>query len=452
MTASKTPAPPADRRWLLAVFAVLSAMTLVVLDAGMANVALPALAGALNATPADAVLVVTAYQAGLIMALLPAGALGERFGHRRIFMAGVATFAASSLLCMASPSLPFLIAARLAQGLGGAAIMALGIALLRFSVPAGQFGAAVGWNALTVALASAVAPSLGAAVLSVAGWPALFAVTLPLAAAALASARTLPSTPRKPDGPGFAAMALNAIGFGLLIVAAGTVLDRPGLAALLLVAGALAFGLLVRGERFSAAPLIPLDLLRIQPVRLSAIASVCCFAAQTGGLMSLAFLLQHGLDQTPLAAGLCMTAWPLAVAPAAVLAGRLADRTPTAWLCAAGGFCLSGGLAGAATLPATADPRMLLPWIALCGLGFGLFQSPNNRNLFLSAPLHRGGAAGGLQGSARVSGQTLGALMVALLFQLTTAEATPTVALAIAAILAMTSAIVSLFRGLGPSA
>ena len=150
----------------IAIFAVLSAMSLVVLDAGMVNVALPSMAQSLNATPAISILAVTAYQTGLIMALLPSAALGERFGYRRVFVCGVWIFTIASILCATSSSLPWLVAARTLQGLGGSAVMALGIALLRFTVPPGRVGAAIGWNALTVALSSAASPAFGALLLS----------------------------------------------------------------------------------------------------------------------------------------------------------------------------------------------------------------------------------------------------------------------------------------------
>ncbi len=146
---------PRPRR-TLAIAAVLGAMSMVVLDAGMANVALPTLAQAMGASPADAVLVVTAYQTALVMALLPCAAVGERFGNRRVFRGGVGLFVVASILCAASPSLPWLIGMRFLQGLGGAAVMALGVALVRASVSPRELGAAIGWNALTVALSSAV--------------------------------------------------------------------------------------------------------------------------------------------------------------------------------------------------------------------------------------------------------------------------------------------------------
>ena len=429
-----------------AIFAVLSAMTLVVLDAGIANVALPTLGPALGVSPAAAVLVVTAYQAGLLMALLPAGALGGRLGHARVFALGIVLFGAASAGCALAPSLVWLVAARFLQGLGGAAIMALGVALLRLIVPAERLGAAIGWNALTVALASAAAPSLGSAILSIAPWPALFAVNLPLAAAALLAARRLPASPGRGRAPDLASVLLNALAFGLLILAAEAAPGAGRLAALLGAAGLLALVLLVRREARRADPLIPLDLLAAPAFRLSVAASVCCFSAQSAGLLALPFLLRRGLGQTPLAAGLHITIWPLSVALAAVVSGRLADRLSTAWLCALGGGVLALGLAGLSLCPPRGGTLELAPFLMLAGLGFGLFQSPNNRSLFLSAPRERSGAAGGMQGTARVSGQTLGALLTSLLFATIGIEAAPRTALALGAVLALAAALASLAR------
>lgn len=430
----------------MAVFAVLAAMALVVLDAGIANLALPVLGRAFGLSAGHSILIVTAYQAGLVMALLPAGALGERYGYRRVFVAGVTLFALASAACAVALSAPWLVAARLVQGLGGAAVMALGVALLRQTVGSGRLGAAIGWNALTVALASAAAPSLGALLLSAGGWRAMFALSLPLAAAVLVATRALPASPRSTSRPDLVATALNAAAFGLLILAAELAIASPYLAGLLLAVGAGLLAALVRREVGRPDPLIPVDLLRLRPLRLSVLASVCCFAGQTAGLVALPFLLQQGLGQTPLVAGLYLTLWPTGVAVAAVIAGRLSDRLSAAWLCAAGGLCLAAGLTGAALWPLDGGATGLLPFIALAGAGFGLFQTPNNRTLFLSAPPTRGGAAGGLQGSARVVGQTAGGLAMTLLFGLLAAGTAPSVGLGLAAALALAAGLISLLR------
>ncbi|PTL85005.1 MFS transporter [Vitiosangium sp. GDMCC 1.1324] len=431
-----------------AIAAVLAAMGMVVLNAAVANVALPTIARSLQVTPALSVRVVIAYQTALVMALLPCAALGESLGYRRVFTGGVALFTAASALCALAPSLAWLVAARFLQGLGGAGVMALGVALLRFTVPHGQLGAAIGWNALTVALSSAAGPTVGAAILSVGSWPWLFAVNLPLGVAVVALAgRALPRVAGTGRPLDLLSVALNAGGFAALVVGAELAPERPALAVALLVAAVLGLAALVRREAPRSAPLIPLDLLRAASFRLSVIASVCCFAGQAAGMVALPFYLQHALGRGALATGLYITPWPLTVAVAAPIAGRLANRVPTGWLCAAGGACLSTGLAAAALWPLRGDPRPLVPIVMLCGLGFGLFQTPNNRNMFLAAPRERSGAAGGLQGTARLAGQTLGAVVMTLLFALAPVDAAPRIGLGIGAVLALAAGLVSAGRG-----
>ncbi|MBS0298191.1 MAG: MFS transporter [Proteobacteria bacterium] len=429
-----------------AIFAVLASMALVVLDAGVANVALPTIARTLRVAPGAAILVVSAYQTALVMALLPCGALGERFGYRRVFAGGAALFTLASALCALAPTLAWLAAARFAQGLGGAAIMALGVALLRFSVPAGRFGAAIGWNALTVALCAAAGPSLGALILTGAGWPWLFAANLPLGALVLVATRALPAGPRGVGGLDVVSAVLNAAMFGALVAGAELAPRTPAGAAALLGVAAIALAALIRREAPRRAPLIPIDLLRIDAFRISVIASVCCFAGQTAGLAALPFRLQHGLGLTPLTTGLCMTAWPLSVAASAGVVARVADRAPGAWLCAGGAGLLCVGLTGLALWPATMGAPGMTGLMALCGLGFGLFQTPNNRAMFLSAPPERSGAAGALQGTARLTGQTAGAVILTLLFATIGSEAAPRTAFGLGAVLALAASVVSALR------
>ncbi len=436
-------------RRAIAVACVLAAIVLVVLDAAIANVALPAIARSLAVTPAVSVRVVTAYQMALVMALLPCAALGESLGHRRVYAVGIALFTGASALCAFAPSLSFLVAARFVQGLGGAAIMSLGVALLRSAVPQHQLGAAIGWNALAVALASAAGPSVAALILSAASWPWLFAVNLPLGALVLLATRALPSVPgsSRPLDP--VSVALNASAFAALIVGAELLVERPAVATVTLTAAAISMVALVRRELPRVAPLVPLDLLRDASFRTSVIASACCFIGQGAAMVSLPFYLQHALGQDALHTGLLITPWPLTVALVAPFAGRLTDRISGAWLCAIGGSVLAIGLAGAALYPLAGRPHALVPFVVLCGAGFGLFQVPNNRNMFLSAPTARSGAAGGMQGTARLTGQTLGAVLMALLFTRLPIDVAPRVGLGVAAVMALTAGLVSTRRAPG---
>ncbi|MGN6517662.1 MAG: MFS transporter [Rhizomicrobium sp.] len=436
--------PGASRAW--AVASVLAAMVLVVLDAAIANVALPTIGRSLHVAPASAVRVVTAYQLGLVMMLLPVAALGESIGFRRVFVAGSGMFVLASVLCALSPSLPWLVAARFVQGIGGAAIMALGIALLRFIVPHERLGSAIGWNALTVALSSAAGPTLGAAILSIASWPWLFAVNLPVGLAVLAAARHLPKVQGTSRAVDLTSIGLNACVFLAFVAGSEFVLSNPSLAISLVIAAMILVAVLVRREVDHPAPLIPIDLMSSASFRVSIAASVLCFAGQSAALVALPFHLQHTLQLTPLMTGIYLTPWPLTVALAGPFAGRLSSRISTATLCLTGGLCLAAGLGLSALISSHGHWLPFSLCMMLCGLGFGLFNVPNNRNMLLSAPRERSGAAGGLQGMARLTGQTAGALMMTLLFSLSELSVAPRIGLAIGAVLTAGAGTVSLLR------
>jgi DHA2 family multidrug resistance protein-like MFS transporter len=220
----------------------------------------------------------------------------------------------------------------------------------------------------------------------------------------------------------------------------------PYRAVALLVLSAVSLVLLVRREAPRPAPLIPLDLLRSGTFRLSVIGSVCMFAAQMLAFVALPFYLQHGLGFSPLATGLYMTPWPLTVAIAAPTSGRLANRVSTAVLCAMGAVGLAIGLTLAAVWPLGQNIAPLIVFTVLSGLGFGFFQTPNNRNMLLSAPKARSGAAGGMQATARQTGQTSGAVIMAILFSLMPGTTAPRVGLAVGAVLAIIGAVVSCLR------
>ena len=440
------PAAVTRGRARLAIASILMALALVVLDASIVNVALPTLSRSLEVTAAASVLVVTAYQTALVMALLPCAALGESLGYRRVFIGGVALFTLASALCATAPTLAWLVAARFVQGLGAAAVMALGVALLRMVVPSDKLGVAIGWNALVVALTSASGPTTGAMILSLASWPWLFAVNVPLGVLVLTAALALPDRQGSARPLDWLSMALNMTAFALLVLGAESLPKAPDLAGLLLVGAALTLIVMVRREIPKAAPLIPLDLLGERSFRLSVIASIFCFTGQAASIVALPFYLQHALGLSPLAAGLYITPWPLMAAFAAWLAGRLARPGATAWVCAAGCACLSAGLCTASAWPLAGAPAGIVPMVMLCGFGFGLFQVTNNRNLFLAAPLQRSGAAGGLQSVARLLGQTAGVVLATLLFSALSLESAPRMCLGIGAILTLTAGLISMLH------
>ena len=192
-----------------------------------------------------------------------------------------------------------------------------------------------------------------------------------------------------------------------------------GLSGLWLLLAGLAVGVVyLRRQWRLTAPLFPVDLLRIPVFALSMGSSVGAFCAQMLGFLALPFLLLEAHGRSHLEAGLLITAWPLATAVVAPLAGRLIGRYPDGLLGGIGMAVFAAGLLSLGLLPAHPADWDMVWRMALCGAGFALFQSPNNHTIVTSAPLHRSGAASGMLGTARLTGQTLGAVLLAAIFAL----------------------------------
>ncbi len=437
---------PVPRRYW-AIAAIVLAISLSVLDSSIANVALPTIAGELGTTAATSIWVINAYQIAILVSLLPLASLGERVGYRRVSLGGLAVFTAASLTCSLAPSMPALVAARVLQGFGAAAIMSVNAALVRFTYPTRMLGRAIGINALAVASSAAIGPTIAAGILAVAPWRWLFAINVPLGLITLlVASRALPVTARSHRRLDRASAALHAGTFGLIACGLqGLAHDTAtALSAAQIGLGTVLGIVLVRHELGQQAPLIPFDLLRIRLFSLSIATSVCSFTAQMAALVALPFEIER-LGHGAVATGLLMTPWPVAVGFAAPVAGRLADRYPAGILGAAGLATLALGLLLLAALPEGGSAGALIWRMALCGLGFGLFQSPNNRTLILAAPRARSGAAGGMLGTARLLGQTVGAAGVAILFRIYPARGAD-LALFGAAAIALAAALVSLTR------
>lgn len=435
-----------------AIVCVALGITLAVLDGAIANVALPTIARDLRASDAASIWIVNAYQLAVTISLLPLASLGERIGYRRIYIGGLALFTAASLGCSLAGSLPALAVMRVIQGFGAAGIMSVNAALVRMIYPSSLLGRGLSINTMVVALSSALGPTVASAVLSVASWPWLFAINVPIGiAAVVGSVRALPANPRH-DAPYDTLSALmNACVFGLLIVAVdglGHGERHAYVAAEMVVAGVVGV-FFVKRQLSQPAPLLPVDLLRIPLFALSICTSIASFSSQMLAFVALPFWLQNTLGFSQVATGIYMTPWPLVMVVAAPLAGMLSDRYSAGTLGGIGLALLAAGLLSLATIgphPGTVD----IVWrMALCGTGFGLFQTPNNRAIMSSAPRMRSGGAGGMLGTARLTGQTLGAAIAALIFSVAPAHG-PTVALYVATAFAAIAAVVSTLRIASP--
>jgi DHA2 family multidrug resistance protein-like MFS transporter len=422
------------------------ALALSVLDGSIANIALPTIARDLSAAPAESVWVVNAYQLTIVVSLLPLAALGEIVGFRRVFQIGLVLFTAASLGCTLAQSLPELAIARAVQGLGAACVMAENGALMRLTYPPKLLGRGIGLNALVISVSAAVGPTIASGILAIAPWQWLFAINVPIGILTILIGRR--SLPDNETSGSFDIIGtfLNVLMFGLVFTCLD-MLTRDGITwldSLGLAVGIAAGVLLVRRSQRQDQPIIPLDLLKNGLFTLSIVTSVVSFSAQMLAFVMLPFYFEDVLHLSAVQTGLLMTPWFLAIGVIAPISGRLADRFPAAILGGVGLLVLAGGLVLLAVVPVGASMTDIGWRMALCGLGFGFFQAPNNRTLMFSAPIARSGAAGGMLATARLTGQTIGASFAAIAFRfLGNPES---VALGGAAVLAAGAAVVSMAR------
>lgn len=439
-----------------AILTIVLGLTMAVLDGAIANVALPTIASDLNASPAASIWIVNAYQIAIVIALLPLSFLGDMVGYRRIYKIGLVVLTFTSLACALSRSLEMLTFARVAQGLGGAALMSVNTALIRLIYPQRFLGRGMGINSFVVAVSSAAGPTIAAAILSLASWQWLFLINVPLGIVAFVLAmRFLPTNSARSKIIRFdlPSAIMNALTFGLLITAlSGFAQGQSTQLVLAEVAAMLVVGFFfVRRQLTMPVPLLPVDLLRIPLFSLSICTSICSFCAQMLAMVSLPFFLQSMMGRSEVETGLLLTPWPLATMVMAPLAGYLIEKCHAGLLGAIGLLIMACGLFGLALLPSSPSDLDIIWRMALCGAGFGLFQSPNNHTIVTSAPSHRSGGASGMLGTARLLGQSTGAALVALLFNLLGNNGTHT-ALLLAGTLAIVAALISGLRVTQPRA
>ena len=190
---------------------------------------------------------------------------------------------------------------------------------------------------------------------------------------------------------------------------------------------------------------MPVDLLRIRPLAYAVAASACTFAAQMASYVSLPFYFQQVLGRPYLEVGMLMGAWPVGTALVAPLAGRLSDRYSPATMSGIGAATMVAGMLWLALLPTHVSNAPILAGMFVAGLGFGFFQTPNNRAMLSAAPRARSGAAGGLQATTRVFGQSFGTALVAIAFSLSAAHG-PGLALVLGTVCAALAVAVNAIR------
>lgn len=407
-------------RWALAGLAL--SMLLSSLGTSSANVGLPTMAQAFGATFQDVQWIVLAYLLVITTLIVSVGRLGDIVGRRRLLLAGLGLFTAASVLCGLAPSLWLLIAARAAQGIGAAVMMALTMALVGETVPKAQTGRAMGLLGAMSAVGTALGPSLGGVLIAGLGWRSIFLVNLPLGLLAVYFAhRHLPMDPRdrQMERPAFDKLGTLLLASTLAAYALAMTLGRGNFGALnlvLLVAAVVGLALFLRAERAAASPLVRLAMLRDPVLSAGLATSALVSTVMMVTLVVGPFYLSHALGLGPALVGLVMTVGPLVVALAGVPAGRLADRFGAGPVTVAGLIGIAAGSFLLAALPtAFGVPGYVAPLVMLTA-GYSLFQTANNTAVMADVPADRRGVVSGMLNLSRNLGLVTGASVMGALF------------------------------------
>lgn len=408
-----------------AISAILIVLVMTVLDVTVVNVALPVLAVEFGISDSYAVWIITVYQLVITMLLLPLSSVGDLYSYRKTFLTGVGIFLCASVLCAVSRNFAMIIVSRAVQGIGAACVMSVNIALTRLIYPKEVLGRGLALNAMVIAIATAAGPTIAGAILSIASWHWLFLINVPFGLVAfILGYRLLPANPPRRDRAGYdwVGAVENIVVFGLIFYSLGS-FARKGNAVVntcLLLLGILIGIIYVRRQLGRANPMLPVDLLGIRLYSLSIITSVCSFIAQNVAMIALPFLFLDSLGFSEITTGLLMTPWPLATMIISPLAARFVERHNPGATAAAGMAVYAAGILLLLFLPESGASIWNIAWrMAVCGIGFGMFQTPNNIVMVMATPSARTGGAGGMQSTARLMGQTLGATLVTVVFAMT---------------------------------
>lgn len=414
----------------VAVIAVLIVLVMTVLDVTVVNVALPVMADKFGISDSDAVWIVTVYQLVITMLLLPMSSFGDRYSYRRCFMAGVLVFTISSVMCALSGSFAMIVAARALQGVGAASVMGVNIALTRLIYPREVLGRGLALNAMVIAIATAAGPTIAGAVLSGASWHWLFLINVPFGLVAFILGKKLlpPNPSREHHGHyDWLSAILNVVVFGLIFLSVGNFARKGDVTVntCILAVGVVTGIFYVRRQLGMESPMLPVDLFGIRLYSLSISTSVCSFIAQNLAMIALPFMFLNSYGFSEITTGLLMTPWPLATMIVSPLAASYVERHNAGITAACGMAVYAVGVVLLISAPSSGIAEWNIAWrMAVCGIGFGLFQTPNNIVMVMATPIHRTGGAGGMQSTARLVGQTLGATFVTIVFAMTTGVVT----------------------------
>lgn len=383
------------------------------LDGSIVNVALPEMAKNLSVTTQTIAWVVTSYLIMISTSILIFGKLGDIHGKTKIFKVGIVTFTIGSLLCGIPYSFPFLIIARVIQGIGASAFMANSQGIITQVFPRNERGKALGISGTFVALGSLVGPPLGGFIVTILNWNYVFLINVPIGIFVfIMGMRILPhkdmKTAERFDISGSilvvvtilslfgSLMAAETLGFSNPIILAGFAIAIVSLVIFLIV------------EKKKSAPLLHLSIFQNKLFSLSIFCAFVSFISIYSPIIIQPFYLQIVMHQSPAVTGLILTSFPLIMAVVAPISGHLSDKIGSEFLTLMGLILTSLGLFLLSTLTQSSKISTLILYVAIMSVGNGLFQSPNNSLVMSTVSPDKLGIAGSVNALVRNLGMVSG--------------------------------------------
>ena len=431
MTTSDTRPAGADtqrRAANLALAALSLSMLLSSLGTSIANVALPTLADAFAASFQAIQWIVLAYLLAITTLIVSVGRLGDMLGRRRLLLGGLALFTAASLACGIAPTLPLMIVARAAQGLGAAVMLALSMALVGETVPKEKTGSAMGLLGTMSAVGTALGPSLGGVLIGAFGWRAIFLVNVPFGLAALllvvryvpAERRTV-AAPARFDVIGTLLLALTLAAYALAMT-----LGRGHFGTLngaLLTAAAIGAVMFVLVELRVPSPLLRPAMFRDRNLSAGFAMSALVATVMMTTLVVGPFYLARALGLDAALVGVTLSAGPAIAALSGVPAGRVVDRFGAQGMTIAGLVAMAAGAALLAMMPAAFGVPAYVGAIVVLTAGYALFQAANNTAVMTGVGADKRGVVSGLLNLSRSLGLITGASAMGAVFAVASASA-----------------------------
>jgi EmrB/QacA subfamily drug resistance transporter len=412
-------------RWALASLSL--SMLLSSLGTSIANVGLPTLAQAFNASFQEVQWIVLAYLLAITTLIVSVGRLGDITGRRRLLLAGLFLFTVASVLCGVAPTLGLLIAARAAQGLGAAIMMALTLAFVGETVPKARTGSAMGLLGTMSAIGTALGPSLGGVLIAGLGWRAVFLVNLPLGILAfLLAHRHLPVDRRGPktERAGFDTMGTLLLALTLAAYALAMTIGRGSFGPLnlaLLSAAVFGAGLFLRAEARATSPLIRLAMFRDPALSASLAMSALVSTVMMATLVVGPFYLSRALGLDAALVGIVMSIGPVISTVSGVPAGRIVDRLGAPFMVIAGLIAMAAGSFALSVLPARFGIAGYIAAVAVLTPGYQLFQAANNTAVMMDVHRDQRGVISGMLNLSRNLGLITGASVMGAVFALASA-------------------------------